>query len=905
MAPLSLFPGTRLGPYEVTEQIGVGGMGEVYRATDTNLKRQVAIKVLPASVASDADRLARFQREAEVLAALNHPHIAAIYGLEKSDATIALVMELVEGPTLADRIAQGAIPLDEALPIARQIAEALEAAHEQGIIHRDLKPANIKVRPDGTVKVLDFGLAKAIDPAGPSSAGAMNSPTISLHATQAGMILGTAAYMAPEQAKGRPVDKRADVWAFGVVLYEMLTGARAFPGEDVSDTLATVLKFEPDWTRLPADTPPAIHRLLKRCLVKDPKLRLRECGSALVDIHEALSGSDPSPSGAPSMVVTPAAIPRRSMLPVLAAAAALTAVVAVATWAVARNQATPDPQPTRRFTITLPPSDDLPAGRGNLLTLSPDGRTLVYMARRGNTSTQLFRRPLDQFEGVAIAGTEGGSEPFFSFDGQWLGFNAEGSLKKVALVGGPPLTVAAAASLRGANWGSDGRIVFGTEGSGGRLMQAGASGGDATELLKIDGPRRAWYPQVLPGGKAVLFTLSESTRDTGELHLLEVDTGAHRTILPAAAAGRVLPTGHLVFVRGGALWAVPFDLGRLEAVGTPVPVVEGVRVEGGGAVQYAVADDGSLAYIPGTAASNERGLMFVGRDGTSETLTVPARDYFALALSPDQTRVAVQIADGANADVWVAEIARGTLTRVTSDAGFDGTPLWSADSKTVVYASSRDQQWMLHRKAADGTGEAEVVATFPKGVGRVRPYSWSRDGTTLVVEVDSDIGVVPTSGKGQWKPLIHTSAYEGQPAVSPDGRWVAYLSSESGSGEVYLQRFPDLGDRRAISTGSGHRPTWSRDGRELFYLRGGPPNAVMHVTVRATPDGRADIGTPEVLTEFRFFSQNSAGRIYDVSADGKRLLVLTRAGDDGSTQSRQINVVLNWFEELKRLVPLK
>ncbi len=905
---MTLTPGTRLGPYEVTDQIGVGGMGEVYRATDTNLKRQVAIKVLPASVAADADRLARFQREAEVLAALNHPHIAAIYGLEKSGATIALVMELVEGPTLADRIAQGAIPLDEALPIAKQIAEALEAAHEQGIIHRDLKPANIKVRPDGTVKVLDFGLAKAMDPVGAASAQAMNSPTISLHATQAGTILGTAAYMAPEQAKGRPVDKRADVWAFGVVLYEMLTGARAFPGEDVSDTLATVLKFEPDWTRLPADTPPSIHRLLKRCLVKDPKLRLRECGSALVDIHEALTGSDPSQPGAPSMVGTPAAIPRRSMLPVIAAAAALTAVVAVATWAVARNQATPDPQPTRRFTITLPPSDVLPAYQGSLLAISPDGRTLVYRATRGTTSTQLFRRPLDQFEGVAIAGTEGGSEPFFSFDGQWLAFEAaDGTLKKMALVGGPPQSLTELSRHRGGSWGPDGRIILGNHADDGRLMQVGASGGGATELFKIDEPRRAWYPQVLPGGKAVLFTLSNQAPDTGELHLLELTTGAHRTILPTAAAGRVLPTGHLVFVRSGALWAVPFDLGRIEAVGTPVPVVEGVRVEGGGAVQYAVADDGSLAYIPGTAASNVgRRLMFVGRDGTSETLTVPAHDYLDLVLSPDQTRVAVQIADGANADVWVAEIARGTLTRVTRDAGFDGSPLWSADSKTVVYASSRDQQWMLHRKAADGTGEAEVVATFPKGVGSVRPYSWSRDGTMLLVEVNSDIGVVPTGGKGELKPLIRTSAFEGQPAVSPDGRWVAYQSNESGSGEVYLQRFPDLGDRRAISTSGGHMPTWSRDGSELFYLRGFPPNAVMHVTVRTAPDGRADIGKPEVLTDFRFYSGvRTARRIYDVSADGKRLLVLTRGDEGTNTEARQINVVLNWFEELKRLVPLK
>jgi len=455
--------------------------------------------------------------------------------------------------------------------------------------------------------------------------------------------------------------------------------------------------------------------------------------------------------------------------------------------------------------------------------------------------------------------------------------------------------------MRGASWGTDERIVVG--GRAGGLMQVPAAGGEATQLFKPENQGQASYPQVLPGGKAVLFTLSGP--GGGELHLVKLDTGEHRTVLPAAVAGRVVPSGHLVFLRGGALWAVPFDLSRFEAIGTPVPVVEAVRVESGGAVQFDVSDEGSLVYIPGTASTRETALAFAGRDGSAELLTAPKRDYRNVALSPDGAHVAVQVADDDAADVWVVEIARGTLTRVTSEPGFDGNPMWSRDGKSIVFASTRDRRWTLHRRAADGTGEAELLATFDKA-RLVRPYTWTPDGGTLLIDVDGDIGSIAVNGKGEWQPLIQTAAFEIQPAVSPDGRWIAYGSSEKGRPEVYLQRFPALGDRRAVSVGGGYLPTWSRDGRELFYLRIGSTNAPMRVSVQTNKDGRADIGTPEVFTKLRNLLESGGYRPFDVSPDGQRLLVISRSGDAGTElQARQIHVVINWFEELKRLVPVK
>ena len=495
---MALTPGTRLGPYEVIAQLGVGGMGEVYRATDTNLKRQVALKVLPAAVANDPDRLARFQREAEVLAALNHPNIAHIHGLEKADGTFALVMELVEGPTLADRIAKGAIPCDEALPIAKQIAEALEAAHEQGIIHRDLKPANIKVRPDGTVKVLDFGLAKAMDPTGVSGANAMMSPTISMHATQAGIILGTAAYMAPEQARGSAVDRRVDLWAFGVVLYEMLTGTRLFEGITISDTLAAVLRAEPDWGKVPADTPVAIRRVLRRCLEKDPKRRVRDAGDVRLEIDDALT--------APRAELSPTAVVptmRRRIVPFVIASVLGTALIVVlAMWAVTRPA--PEQRPLIRLSVDLGP--DAVAGRQTTVAISPDGRRIVFPIRSANGTFQLATRLLDQDTPTPLPGTENGADPFFSPDGQWIAFAADRKLKKISVLGGAAVTLCDAPTFRGGSWGDDGTIVASLNGAA-TLSRIPAAGGTPQPFTKAtNGEQAHRWPQVLPGSQSVLFT---------------------------------------------------------------------------------------------------------------------------------------------------------------------------------------------------------------------------------------------------------------------------------------------------------------------------------------------------------------------------------------------------------------
>ena len=661
---MALEVGSRIAHYDVTALIGEGGMGQVYQATDTKLNRQVALKILPEAFATDPDRLARFQREAQVLASLNHPGIAAIYGIEESDDTRALVLELVEGPTLAERISKGPIPIDEALPIAKQIAEALEAAHEAGVIHRDLKPANIKVREDGTVKVLDFGLAKAFQPDA-SDPSMSQSPTISLTAaaTQMGMVIGTAAYMAPEQASGKVVDKRADVWAFGVVLYEMLTGTTPFFGDDVLKTLARVIDREPDWSVLPSKMPPVLGKFLRGCLVKNPRERLRDIG----DVGLALKGMfEVGRISQLELRPSPLQVWQRP-IPASLGSLVFLAVGGLAVWALLGSSTQVSPEPMR-FTLTLPDRDQLARGSGGMLALSPDGRTLAYRARRDGIF-QLSRRPIDRFDGVPIPGTEGAGSPFFSPDGQWVGFAANGSLLKVALAGGPPQTLTAiASSIRGAHWGADNEIIYGLNTPGGALMQVSAAGGETVPIFIPDDERRSWYPQVLPEKDAVLFTLSHNGPDAGELHLLIRETGEHRTLMLNAVAGRILDTGHLVFVRNGALWAVPFDRHRLDIVGEAVPVLEGVRVENGGPVQYALADDGSLVYIPGDigGGGTRRGLVWVDSTG-EQPVSVPPREYQSVSLSPDGSRAAVAIFnDVGTVDIWVSELARGTLTRLTT-----------------------------------------------------------------------------------------------------------------------------------------------------------------------------------------------------------------------------------------------
>jgi serine/threonine-protein kinase len=901
---VALTPGTRLGPYEIAVQIGVGGMGEVYRATDTNLKRAVAIKVLPASVAADAERLARLLREAEVLASLNHPNIAAIYGLERSGATTALVMELVEGPTLADRIARGAIPLDEALPIAKQIAEALDTAHEQGIIHRDLKPANIKVRPDGAVKVLDFGLAKVLEPVGTALPNVSQSPTITPPAmTEAGMILGTAAYMSPEQAKGRVVEKRADVWAFGCVLFEMLTGRRAFAGEDVSETLAFIITKEPDWVRLPVTTPPAIHRLLRRCLEKDPKERLRDIADARIEIRDAMS----SPAAEHAGVRVETRSPRWHRLRMVAGAVLATGVlIGAAVW----RAMSPAPSHVSRLTMTSSGAAALTiSGVGRDLALTPNGKHVVYV---GDNGTQLFVRALDALEPVAI--TRGAvSGPFVSPDGQWVGFFDDNNLKKVAITGGPAITIALAnGDHRGATWAPDNTIIFAT-GSTGTLRRVSASGGMSEVLADpAQGEANHAWPEILPGGGAVLFTITSQTGglDAAQVAVRDLRTGTQQILFRGGSHAHYVASGHLLYFAAGTLRAVPFDLRRLETHGTAVPVVSGLATTAAG--DFAVSMDGTLVYVQAPADLAERSartLVWVDRRGKEEPIPAPPRTYTYPRLSPDGTRVALDIRDQQN-DVWIWDLRRATLTRLSIEPGLDQSPVWTPDSRRLIFSSNRAGQLNLWWQAADGTGPAERLTTSSI---TQNPTGSAPDGTAVVFYENTltmggrDLMRLALDGTRKVTPLVQTKFDEQNGGVSPDGRWLAYQSDSSGRFEIYVRPFPNVSAGQwLVSTAGGRQPLWARSGKELFYV--GPDSLLMRVSVEAR-GATWNAGTPIQLFEGRsfFFNIGNAtfGRTYDVSPDGQRFLMIKAIGADPATAPPNIIVVQHWVDELKGLVPTK
>ncbi len=921
--PLSL--GTKLGVYEVTAKIGAGGMGEVYRAHDTSLDRDVAIKVLPDAFANDPERLARFEREAKVLASLNHPNIAAIYGLEKSGETPALVLELVEGPTLAELIGQApaargtseaeeraargggapravknaAIPLEEALPIARQIAEALEAAHEQGIIHRDLKPANVKVKADGTVKVLDFGLAKALQ-SDLSDLDAANSPTMTMTAaaTKLGVIMGTAAYMSPEQAKGRQVDKRADIWAFGVVLYEMLTGRQAFGGTDISETLAAVLRQEMDWTELPADTPHSIRRLLRRCLERDHRRRLPEIGTARLEIDEADAPSEaraataaPAPSSQPALWQRPAVV--------LAMVLGAIVVTGLAVWTSVR----PSPGPPTRFAIPLPPDGRFPVN-GRWIDWSADGRTLVFVAE-ADGGGMAYRRPLDQLVATPIPGTEGTNQIFQSPDGEWLGFSSGGTgLQKVSLTGGPPVTLCEECLVRGASWGADDRIVF-AQGERG-LWRIPAAGGEP-EQLATAGPDEQYYrPYVLPDGRAVLFQIWRDSMDTSEVAVLSLESGETRTLV-GGTTPRYAPTGHLLFGRTQSVWAAPFDPVRLELTGTPVPVLENVYVNAAsGAAQYTFTSDGSLGYIPPEGVgSSLSSLVWVDRDGNEEALTAPPRRYVYPRVSPDGTRVALDVRDEEN-DIWIWDLARETLTRLTFAAAGDRDPVWTSDGQRVAFSSGRGQGTNIYWRAADGTGTVEALV---EDTSFQWPFAASPDGRHLVFgerSIDSgiDLHVLTLDDERRVDPLIVTEFNERNGEISPDSRWLAYESDASGRPEVYVQPFPDVESGRwQVSTRGGTRPLRSPDGRELFYVS---EAGLMQVAVE-TSAGFVP-GTPALIVDGPYRLRpggRNTGRTYDIAPDGQRFL-MTKSGDGANVDAAPAEIVIveNWFEELKARVPI-
>ncbi len=866
--------GRTLGHYHIEEKIGAGGMGEVYRARDTRLGRDVAIKVLPEAFARDPERLARFEREAQLLASLNHPNIAAIYGLEQSDGVRFLVLEFVAGETLA-----GPLPMEEALRLCRQIAEALEAAHEKGIVHRDLKPANIKVTPEGKVKVLDFGLAKAFT-AEAAAADLSHSPTLTDAATRAGIILGTAAYMSPEQARGKPVDKRTDIWAFGCVLYELLTGKQAFGGDTVTDCTAAILTREPDLSALPPGSP---MDLLRHCLQKDLKLRLRDIGDMSLI-------TQPAPSIPQSVIRSPG----RPQLGWIVAALIALAAAGVTIWL--GRAPRPAQRPLARLTMTFPPAAPLFGGPLPMFAVSPDGSRMVYVASRGG-STQLYMRALDQLEPSPIAGTEGALIPFFSPDGQWIGFLDGAKLKKVAGTGGAPVSLCEA-GVRGASWGSDGMIYFPPDPVGGisRVPAAGGARQPVTKTSKGE-PGHRW-PDALPGGKAVLFSIwTGAGFDNARIALHVLETGERRVLVEGGSYPRYAPTGHIVYIGSAGLMAVPFDLRKLQVTGSPTAVQEGVMASSAiGSAQFSLSGDGSLFYIPGGGPRADFTLEWVDRKGTARPITETRRAFAAPRLSPDGQKVVTTIEETSR-DVWVHDIQRGTTARLTFEGDSLG-PVWSPDGKRIVYGAIRGgMPPKLFWRPADGSGPEEQLTIGEKPQF---PDAFSSDGRWLAFSQISpgtgwDLGVLPLEGDSPRRasPLVETAFNEMGAAFSPDARWFAYYSNESGPYQIYVQPFPGPGGKWQISQEGGTQPAWVRD--EIFYRNG---DKIMAVTVKTQPTFAVE--RPRLLFERRFETASFPGRFYDVSRDGQRFVLVRGAGQAGATS---LNVVLNWFEELKRRVP--
>jgi eukaryotic-like serine/threonine-protein kinase len=874
--PLAL-AGRRIGEYRILSLLGSGGMGEVYRARDMRLGRDVALKILSSAFTNDPERLARFEREARVLAALNHPNIATIHGIEESPSTRsgqapiqALVMELVEGPTLADRIAQGPTTVDEALPIARQIAEALEAAHEQSIIHRDLKPANIKLRPDGTVKVLDFGLAKIAGSLSPDAS------AITLDGTREGQILGTAAYMSPEQARGQAVDKRSDIWAFGCVLYEMLTGRRAFVGDEVSEVLASVLAREPDWALLPRSLSPVLVTFLKRCLHKDRRQRIGDAQSLRLALE-----------GAFETVAQPAAVAQRPGLRalwVVVAAILVVLTTGLVTWSLVGVNRVSSLTPSR-FVITPPENAPLANQPGLDVIISPDGRRIAYLANDAKRGRILFVRDIDGLEAQVVPGTENAFDPFFSPDGAWIGFERGTALMKVAVAGGAPLEIVdAGAQITGTAWGVDDTLIFARFDG---LYRVPATGGSAERLARERQGEQYLAPRFLPGENAVLFHVRQAA-DFSRAHLgvLLLETGEQRILIEGAYPYYV--SGHVVFTRGATLMAAPFNIDRLEVTGSPVAVMD-IRSPS----DYAVSET-TMVYVSSADATTGRTLTWVGRDGGEEALAMEPRNYANPRVSPDGGRVAVSAAG----DIWIHDVARGTTTRLTLDPASDVEPLWTPDGARVVFSSNREGSFDVYGTRADGTGTVQRLTTGPQ---HEFPSAWGNDGQELVF-MDCrtpqiglcDMSVVFLDGERQSKVLLQTEFNELFPTVSPDGRWLAYESNTSGRPEIYLRPYPDVeGGLWQVSTGGGMEPLWAPEANELFYRT---PTSLMVIPMKsgATPT----LGKPQALFNLGGYA---AGRNYDISPKGDRIIAVPMLRAGGT--SGQIVVVQNWQEELKRLVP--
>ena len=860
-------------------------MGEVYRAEDTNLSREVAIKVLPEQFTQDPQRLARFEREAKLLAQLNHPNIAAIYGLEEADGVRFLALELVPGETLAERVAKGPMPVEEALEVCRQIAEGVEAAHEKGVIHRDLKPANVKVTPEGKVKILDFGLAKAFEAEVPA-ADISESPTLTEEMTRAGVILGTAAYMSPEQARGKPVDKRADIFAFGALLYELLTGKRAFEGETVTDVLAKVLEGEPNWDALPVGVPSITRFVLTRCLQKDAGKRLQHIDGARILIEEALTGSTTvSPIGLGGAIQPPL---WKRAIPWSITTATVILAASIGFW----DSPQPESAPLTRFSIT--PPAPLDSGGNNELAVSPDGRHIVFVSESG----ELYLRSLDDQSAVLITTTtEGGGSPFLSPEGEWVAVSMAGKLKKVPLRGGSPMTLcdASGPGVFG-SWGPGNTIVFSATGSGPGLYRVSAAGGNREILATPDpdkGELRYGQPEILPDGKAVVFSivLKDSSR---QIAVLSLETGEQKTVLEdSGTRPHYTPTGHLVYVQDGTgtLMGVPFDLERREVMGQPTPILEGVR-----GADCAFSSEGTLVYVPEFVGQAQRSLVWVDRKGESEPFTDLLRQFGNPRFSPDGARLSVTVREqAAGQNVWTYEMASGILTPFTFQAGQFRSPIWTLDGKHLTFSLDLDPPGIFW-EFADGSGEREQLTQMQD---IQIPNSWSRHGVLAYSEGLPDKGDIWTfsvEGERQPQEFVVTEFNERHSMFSPDGQWIAFTSNRSGQDEIYVKAYPGPGGIVQISSEGGSQPLWARDGKELFYRNG---DMMMVISVQTEPTFKM-LAAPRLLFQGSYYSGSfDWAPNYDVTPDGQRFVMVKQP----ETSASQINIVLNWFEELKRLVP--
>jgi serine/threonine protein kinase len=890
--------GKTLAHYEITSQLGKGGMGEVYQAKDLKLGRDVAIKVLPEEFAEDADRVARFQREAKLLASLNHANIAAIHGLEESGGTSFLVMELVEGQTLAERVKNGPLPVEESLKLALQIAEALEAAHEKGVIHRDLKPANIKVTPEGKVKVLDFGLAKAF--AGEKEVNLSNSPTISDLATQQGIILGTAAYMSPEQARGKAVDKRTDIWAFGCVLYEMLTGRTAFSGKDVTDILAAIIRAEPEWDSLPAKLHWRLREVLERCLKKDAKDRYHDISDVKVDIQRVLT----DPSGV--FLQAPAGMEPRSELRTLIPWAAITVVliviVGIAVWYVRK----PEPPQVIRFDYELLEgqqfSGDLP------INVSPDGKKIVYDSSKG-----ICVHSVDELTPKLISGTdEYDIHPFFSPDGKWIGYfsSDDRKLKKISINGGAPVTLCdvPAAGMAGASWGKDDVIVFSSYPN--EILRVSAGGGTPVSLIKAKSDLLL-FPKILPGGKSLLYNIG---RPQPRIMAKSLKSGEAKELLPGWLAG-YLPAGYLIYwpPDGSTLFAVPFDFDKLEFAGQPFSALENVG-------NAALSESGTLVYSsagPAATSAQEVTLVWVNREGKEEPLGTPPKTYAYPKVSPDGMRVALSVGIFPNLDIYIWDTIRKNLSRLTFEKTREMTPVWSRDGKQIAYWSDTGGYAPngIYLKAANGTGEAEKLVSPPETGRQLHLFSWSSDGKNLLMQemvtwTNMDLCTLSMEGDHTKKALLQTQYSEAQPRISPDGKLIAYSSDENTGKalktDVYVRPFPDVNAGKwQVSINGGNSPLWSPDGRELFYLS--DDNFAVAVPVETTPS--LNFGTPKRLFKNTNLGLTlTSGCPWDINPVSKRFLMMKppeSAAVGAASPKPKISIVLNWDEELKHRVAAK